>query len=83
MKSMQMPIILVLMTATTWAADNQVTEAEERDGWILLFDGDSLDGWMTSSQKPSLRPVEDHCINPHGCGGDMMIHESRLDHFLP
>ena len=29
-------VILVLMTATTWAADNQVTEAEERDGWIAV-----------------------------------------------
>ena len=26
-------------------ADNKLTEEEIRDGWILLFDGKTLDGW--------------------------------------
>lgn len=27
------------------ASHNQLTDAEQRDGWTLLFDGRSLDGW--------------------------------------
>src|SRR5262249_37153627 len=50
-------------------------DREKQEGWVLLFNGKNLDGWMTSSQKPGARPVEDESINPHKCGGYMMIHE--------
>jgi hypothetical protein len=62
--------------------DNQLSEQEKKDGWLLLFDGETLHGWMTSSQKPSKRLVEDHCINPHRCGGYMMIHEKEWSDFI-
>lgn len=64
------------------AADNELTAKEKADGWILLFDGKTLDGWQTSSQKPSKTPVEDGCINPHGCGAYMMIHERQWGDFI-
>jgi hypothetical protein len=70
------------MTLPARAADNELTEHEKREGWLLLFDGNTLDGWMTSSQKPSKRPVEDHCINPHKCGGYMMVHEKMWENFV-
>jgi Methane oxygenase PmoA/Domain of Unknown Function (DUF1080) len=31
--------------STKPAAANQLTDAEKKEGWILLFDGKSLDGW--------------------------------------
>ncbi|MGH7137588.1 MAG: 3-keto-disaccharide hydrolase [Pirellulales bacterium] len=55
--------------------DNRLTDAEKTDGWILLFDGKSLSGWKTSGGEPSRRPVENGSLNPHKCGGYMMIHE--------
>ncbi len=64
------------------AADNELSDAERRDGWILLFDGQSLAGWVTSSEQPSQRPVDDHAINPHGSGGYMMIHEEPWSDFV-
>ena len=66
---------LSLAASASLAADNDLTAEEKTDGWQLLFDGKTLDGWQTSSQKPSLRPVEEGCLNPHKCGGYMMIHE--------
>lgn len=72
----------LLFVGRVFAADNALTADEKADGWILLFDGNSLDGWMTSSQKPSQRPVEDHAINPHKCGGYMMIHEKPWGDFI-
>jgi hypothetical protein len=74
--------VLILSPVLARAADNELTEREKQEGWILLFDGKSLKGWMTSSQKPSKRPVEDGCINPHKCGGYMMVHEKQWGDFV-
>jgi hypothetical protein len=63
-------------------SDNTLTPKEKRDGWVLLFDGKTLDGWMTSSKTPSRVPVEDGCIQPHGCGGYMMVHEKMWENYV-
>jgi hypothetical protein len=59
-----------------------LTPEEQKDGWILLFDGRTLNGWKTSSEAPSKTSVEDGCINPHRCGGYMMIHERVWSNFV-
>jgi hypothetical protein len=64
------------------AGDNQLTEAEKKDGWVLLFDGKSLQGWMTSGKKPSKRPVENGLLNPHRCGDYMLVYEKPLGDFV-
>jgi hypothetical protein len=73
---------LVLAAPAAWAGDNELTEAEKKDGWILLFDGQTLAGWMTSSRTPSRRPVEQGAINPHRCGGYMMVHEKQWENYV-
>lgn len=44
---------------------NQLTRAEQRAGWELLFDGQSLDGWR-SYRKPTVPPhgwiIENGCL---------------------
>ncbi|MBI5759222.1 MAG: DUF1080 domain-containing protein [Planctomycetales bacterium] len=80
---MLLPLIVVCSLATpALAADNVLSEQDKAAGWMLLFDGKSLDGWMTNSQKPSQRPVDDGFINPHKCGGYMMIHEKAWGDFV-
>ena len=64
------------------AGENELTAQEKADGWLLLFDGKSLDGWMTSNGKPSNTPVEDGCINPHKCGGYMMVHKEMWQNYI-
>ncbi len=73
---------LALLAAPAAAADNALTEKEQADGWVLLFDGKTLDGWMTSSGKPSRVPVDHGCINPHRCGGYMMVHKQQWENFV-
>jgi hypothetical protein len=63
-------------------ADNTLSSKEKETGWILLFDGKSLGGWQTSSSQPSKVPVEERSINPHGCGGYMMIHEKTWSNYV-
>jgi hypothetical protein len=72
---------VVLLAGPARGADNELTEQEKKDGWILLFDGQTLAGWVTSSLKPSKRPVEDHCLNPHKCGDYMLIHDKQWGDF--
>lgn len=64
------------------AADNTLTEHERKDGWRLLFDGQSLAGWTTPRGQPSKRPVENNAINPHRCGDYMVIHEKQWGDFV-
>ena len=67
--------LLTLAAMGQVSPDNTLTPREKAAGWVLLFDGSTLQGWMTSSRQPSKVPVERGAINPHGCGGYMMIHE--------
>jgi hypothetical protein len=72
---------LLVLVSPGMAEDNVLSEQEKKDGWLLLFNGRNLDGWMTSSQRPSKKPVEEGCINPHGAGGYMMVHEKQWGDF--
>jgi hypothetical protein len=62
--------------------DNRLTSREKEKGWILLFDGKTYDGWMTSDQRPSDRPIAAGAINPHRCGAYMMIHKKKWGDFV-
>jgi len=70
-------LVLLAFTGDSRAADNQLTDGEKQAGWILLFDGQSLNRWMTSGGKPSRTPVQQGCLNPHGCGDYMLIHTQQ------
>jgi Domain of Unknown Function (DUF1080) len=66
------------------AADNELTPAEKDAGWILLFDGTRLDGWTTNTGAASKTPVDATlgALNPHGCGGYMLIHREMRGDFV-
>ena len=64
------------------AADNALTPREQADGWILLFDGETLNGWKTSHGAPSKVPVDQGAINPHRSSGYMMVYDKPLSDFV-
>jgi hypothetical protein len=82
MNALSLIVTAFVLTPAAAAADNELTPQEKKAGWILLFDGKTLDGWMTSSQELSRTPVDDGCINPHQCGGYMMIHMKQWENFV-
>src|SRR5437868_9713384 len=75
-------LCLLLAVSATRAGDNELTDKEKADGWLLLFDGKTLDGWMTSAGKPSKTPVEHGSINPHKSGHYMMVHKKPWENYI-
>jgi hypothetical protein len=44
--------LALLMSAGLYAADNTLTSQEKAAGWVLLFDGKTLNGWDSSVPPP-------------------------------
>jgi hypothetical protein len=68
-------LLSIVVASDTTAADNTLSAEEKAAGWVLLFDGKSLDGWKTDRGAASKTPVEDGAINPHKGGGYMLVHD--------
>lgn len=75
-------LAVILAGGKAAAEDNVLTPQERKAGWVLLFDGKTLDGWMTSSKSESKKPVEYGSINPHGCGAYMMVRKEQYSNFV-
>lgn len=64
------------------AADNDLTTEEKRAGWILLFDGKTINGWMNSDRTAPRTPVVDGALNPHKAGHYMLVHTQQWENFV-
>lgn len=71
---MNMMLALTLLAA----GDNELTDQEKKDGWILMFDGKSVDNW--AGLKPA--NVEDGCINPFKSGYYVLCSKERFGNFV-
>src|ERR1700693_3903454 len=47
--------ILLISTAGLFGGDNVLTPQEKAAGWVLLFDGKSLNGWTSAIQEAPAR----------------------------
>ncbi len=59
-----------VVEAVVEAAPNTLTEAEKSDGWVLLFDGTTSEGWRgyKNDHFPSAWQIEDGTIHMIGSG---------------
>jgi len=65
-----------LASAADDAPPNTLTEKEKKDGWKLLFDGKTLDGWRVFKKKDATGwTVKDGAIYLEKSGGDLMTAE--------
>jgi hypothetical protein len=65
------------------AVANELSDAEKGDGWSLLFNGRSLEGWraFTSEMPPTGWAVQDGVLKRVGNGGDLMT-TRQYDNFI-
>ena len=75
-------LVIAVLASGALGADNELTPEEKKAGWILLFDGKSMDRWMTSDWQLSKRPVEEGSINPHKSGAYMVVYEQPWTDFV-
>ena len=61
-----------LFTGCAGQEPNTLTPEEVADGWVLLFDGQTLDGWKDYNGTTLTQPwhVVDGCIQAKGDGSD-------------
>ena len=78
---------LLAMTSCSVQKHNTLTEAEVADGWTLLFDGQTLNGWRDYNGKTLTQPwhVVDGCIQANGDGSDLsgyIVTEKQYENFI-
>src|SRR5581483_8402664 len=69
---------LLLAIALVSAGDNELTEQEKKDGWILLFDGKTPEGWVNLKSAN----IEDGCINPFKSGNYVTFSKEKYADFV-
>lgn len=79
--------IALLSTACSGVKHNQLTDAEIADGWELLFDGETLNGWKDFNGDSLSQPwtVVDGCIQASGDGSDLLgyiVTDRQFDNFI-
>ena len=79
--------VLAVPAGKAGTLDNQLTEQEKKQGWILLFDGKSTKGWMTSGWEACPEVLDQGTINPAKCpklgsGGWDMVYEQPWTDFI-
>ncbi len=78
-------ILAVISPQALQAADNELTAAEQAEGWRLLFDGRTTSGWR--SFKKATFPsegwlVKEGClVHPGRAGGGDILTEAKFESF--
>lgn len=77
--------LLFAVTSLARAAEpNQLSPAEKANGWMLLFDGKSTDGWHSYQKKTFPAKgwvVEDGWLHGLGQGGGDILSDGEYDQF--
>src|SRR5689334_13157485 len=63
------------------AADNELSANERKEGWVLLFDGKTLDGWGATGKAEGFA-VEDGTIACLNKGGHMAYSTGEWADFI-
>lgn len=91
MKKILLLMLVATFSATTLSAQNNtLTEKEKNEGWKLLFDGKSFDGWRkcNSTEMAANWEINDQAMKVlrgektgHGQGGDILFGTEKFANF--
>jgi len=80
-------VLVFLFIGACTTGDNQLTKQEQKEGWELLFNGRTLDGWHDYNGDSLTGPwsVENGIIKAEGHGDDLngyIVTEKEYDNFI-
>lgn len=70
-------LCLLLVATSLWAKDNSVSKPDADEGWVLLFDGESLFGW--SPQAGAKWQVTNGALSPVADAGYIQSNSAFVD----
>jgi hypothetical protein len=77
-----MTLFIVCIGGFARAQENALSPEEQRDGWLLIFDGKTTEGWMSpKGERLSVSHVQAGSLNPHPCNY-MLVYEKPLKDFI-
>lgn len=75
--------LTLILSPLALAGNNQLTPAEKKAGWKLLFNGEDADGWMCNNGKtPSDSVIENGTLMPYKSGGYVLIYKKPFGDFI-
>lgn len=76
--------IVLMVSLTNCSGQNSLTRSEQEEGWILMFDGESADGWRgyNSTNFPDGWQIQDGVLYCPGSSGDIIFDQKFLDFHL-
>jgi len=69
---------ILMALAFLAVGDNELTDQEKKDGWVLLFDGKTPEGWTNLKSAN----IEDGCINPFKSGNYVTFAKEKYGNFV-
>jgi hypothetical protein len=73
--------LLLLLSPLARAADNELTEQEKKDGWILMFDGKSVKHWVSQNKPMPAKQAQDGAINVLDQGAYVAHYDRKFSDF--
>lgn len=75
---------VVLISLTSCSGHNRLSRAETEAGWMLMFDGETTEGWRgyNSTGFPDGWSVQDGTLYCSGRGGDVIFDQKFLNFVL-
>jgi hypothetical protein len=74
--------MMMLVSASVLAADNELSSDEKAEGWLLLFNGKDYAGWKNNNNKPIASKVEEESIQTNKCGGYILTYDKEFSNFI-
>ena len=89
-KVILLSLLLAVVSSTALFAQNKLTDSEKKQGWVLLFDGKSFDGWRkcNATDMAANWVIDNNAMKVQrgekagsGQGGDILFASKKFSNF--